>query len=449
VDRYLASLRASAPAYEDPYAPWGGARPALQYGLPPEQPRPDTTGWTTPLADYGMGHVPAGMPPMGAPAHSPWPATIPGGPLPSTPGGTILPGGGGGDARRGAAAFGITDPRAAQRFDAWVDAAHGMGLDYGRAEATAAGGIRWAEENEPADQRGWARSGANLSSYAPNTLNPAQAVSFYGRGGAPNQYQLSGRADVGGNARNLTSIAPPGQAIPDAAHYIVDPLDRAAAHITQAVAGGSTGGQAMAAPGYDPGAGGGVPGLPGAGGGGAGGGLSSYNAGQLLFDPAALQAYIAQQSGTPVGRNTFRDQYTRQAIVPLVQSALESLTGLGGETSADQLGQNLQHYLGLLRGQGGFGAIRGEATAAMGNPELWSNLGLLSDQEAAQRLNQLIGLGTVGTNELFSRAIQARAQNALTQRHVDQAMLPPGADTGTYAEYFKALPWLKMLGGGR
>jgi hypothetical protein len=461
LDRYLASLRASAPTYEDPYAYWGGARPALQYRLPPEQPRPAAGGFTVPLADYGMGHTPAGMPPMGGP---PPINTGPGGPRPSTPGGTILPSGGGGE-------YTFADPAAQQRYGGWLQAADAMGAGLALTPEErqalrdmAAGGIAWAGRNEPG-RGAWAQDPAAAG--APdNTLNPQQALSYLmrlrqhgltwgqvrGRAGGP--FQGSGRADVGGNATDLTSVTPAGAGAPeDAGGYVADWRDRAAAHVVRSM--DQQGAPPMAdqssptyhgTPNNQPY---GVTGAPAAGGGAGGGGLSSYNAGQLLFDPAALQAYIAQQAGTPVGRQTFRDQYTRQAIVPLVQSALESLTGLGGETSADQLGQNLQHYLGLLRGQGGFGAIRGEATAAMGNPELWSNLGLLSDQEAAQRLNQLIGLGTVGTNELFSRAIQARAQNALTQRHVDQAMLPPGADTGTYADYFRGLPWLQMLGGGR
>jgi hypothetical protein len=461
VDRYLASLRASSPTYEDPYASWGGARPALQYGLPPEQPRPDTTDWTTPLADYGMGHAPAGMPAMGAP---PPVNTGPGGPRPSTPGGTILPGGGGGDARRGAAAFGITDPRAAQRFDAWVDAAHGMGLDYGRAEATAAGGIRWAEENEPADQRGWARSGANLSSYAPNTLNPAQAVSFYGRGGAPNQYQLSGRADVGGNARNLTSIAPPGQAIPDAAGYVVDPLDRAAAHITQAVTGGATGGatggttggatmasdtggmrpgnyQQGGTPGYAPatGAGGGVP---------PGGGLGDVNAGYLL-DPqnrAALQAYIAQRGGVSPSTHSLLGNYIYDTVAPMFSSAL---TSLGLDTPGGLQG-NIDQWFQQGRGNTLFSSLRNAAQQRLGSGGFASDLAALGDPRAqAGLLNQLINLTNTGQSALHRAATQQQLIDRQRQFELQSALSQDPTQLGNYMQYFQGLPgWDRLVGGG-
>jgi hypothetical protein len=115
----------------------------------------------------------------------------------------------------------FTNPQAQGRYQGWYDAATSMGLPADVAAAIAGGGIRWAEENEPGKGPGWA--GADLSAYSPNTFNPAQALSFYRRGGLPNQYQWSGRADVGGNARNLTSITPPGLGAPeDATRYIAD-----------------------------------------------------------------------------------------------------------------------------------------------------------------------------------------------------------------------------------
>jgi hypothetical protein len=447
VDRYLASLRAPSPTYEDPYAPWGGARPALQYGLPPEQPRPDTTGWTTPLADYGMGHVPAGMPPMGAPAHAPWPATIPGGPLPSTPGGTILPGGGGGDVRRGAAAFGITDPRAAQRFDAWVDAAHGMGLDYGRAEATAAGGIRWAEENEPADQRGWARSGANLSSYAPNTLNPAQAVSFYGRGGAPNQYQLSGRADVGGNARNLTSIAPPGQAIPDATAYVTDPYQRAADHVTQALGGGTTGGTAMpdqrdptyhATPNNM-----GATGVPATGAGG--GGMDEEALSYLWADPNRMRSYIMQRGGLSGQHNSYAD-YFYNAVAPLLIASLR-MKGTAGDANLGSLDTDLGGLMSSARTPGSnfFGGIAGQARSTLHNQGFLDALGGINAEDAAQRLNSIIGLTQVGNlDNVYAQALAQKAQDATQQLPV---WLAGQHGQGNYIDYIRNQPWLKGLIG--
>jgi hypothetical protein len=114
----------------------------------------------------------------------------------------------------------FTNPEAQGRYQGWYNAATSMGLPADIADRIAGGGIRWAEENEPDKRPGW--SGADLSGYAANTLNPAQALSFYRRGGRPDQYQWSGRADVGGNARNLTSITPPGTAPEDAARYIAD-----------------------------------------------------------------------------------------------------------------------------------------------------------------------------------------------------------------------------------
>jgi hypothetical protein len=451
MDRYLASLRASPPTYEDPYAYWGGTRPALQYGLPPEQPRPDTAGWPSAMTDYGLGHAPAGMPPMGAP--SPTPTGLPGGPRPSTPGGTNFAGGGN-DVRRGAAAFGITDPRAAQRFDAWVDAAHGMGLDYGRAEATAAGGIRWAEENEPADQRGWARSGANLSSYAPNTLNPAQAVSFYGRGGAPNQYQLSGRADIGGNARNLTSIAPPGQAIPDASGYVVDPLDRAAAHITQAVTGGTTGGTAMpdqrdptyhATPNNQ-----GATGVPatGAGGGAPGGGLGDVNAGYLL-DPqnrAALQAYIAQRGGVSPSTHSLLGNYIYDTVAPMFSSAL---TALGLDTAGGLQG-NIDQWFQQGRGNTLFSSLRNAAQQRLGSGGFASDLAALGDPRAqAGLLNQLINLTTTGQSALHRAATQQSLIDRQRQFELQSALSQDPTQLGNYMTYFQGLPgWDQIVAGG-
>jgi hypothetical protein len=115
----------------------------------------------------------------------------------------------------------FTNPEAQSRYQGWYNAATSMGLPADVAEQIAGGGIRWAGENEPGKGPGWA--GADLSAYSPNTFNPAQALSFYARGGLPNQYQWSGRADVGGNARNLTSITPPGLGAPeDATSYIAD-----------------------------------------------------------------------------------------------------------------------------------------------------------------------------------------------------------------------------------
>jgi hypothetical protein len=137
-------------------------------------------------------------------------------------------------------ALSFTDPRAQQRYTGWRGAADAMGaglnltpeerqaLDY-----MAGGGIHWAEENEPDKHPGW--SGADLSGYAANTLNPAQALSYLMRlrrsgrtwgqqlaqPGGP--FQWSGRADVGGNARNLSSVTPAGTGAPeDATNYIAD-----------------------------------------------------------------------------------------------------------------------------------------------------------------------------------------------------------------------------------
>jgi hypothetical protein len=449
LDRYLASLRAPSPTYEDPYAYWGGARPALQYGLPAEQPRPDTAGWPSAMTDYGMGHVPAGMPGMGAP---PPVNTGPGGPRPATPGGTILPGGGGGDARRGAAAFGITDPRAAQRFDAWVDAAHGMGLDYGRAEATAAGGIRWAEENEPVDQRGWARSGANLSSYAPNTLNPAQAVSFYGRGGAPNQYQLSGRADVGGNARNLTSIAPPGQAIPDASGYVVDPLDRAAAHVVRSM--DQQGAPPMADqrdPTYHATPNNmGATGVPatGAGGGAPGGALPDVNAAYLL-DPqnrAALQAYIAQRGGVSPSTHSLLGNYIYDTVAPMFSSAL---TSLGLDTPGGLQG-NIDQWFQQGRGNTLFSSLRNAAQQRLGSGGFASDLAALGDPRAqAGLLNQLINLTTSGTSALHRAATQQQLIDRQRQFELQSGLSQDPTQLGNYMQYFQGLPgWDRLVGGG-
>jgi hypothetical protein len=135
-------------------------------------------------------------------------------------------------------ALSFTDPRAQQRYTGWRGAADAMGaglnltpderqaLDY-----MAGGGMRWAAENEGGP---WG-AGADLSGYAANTLNPAQALSYLMRlrrsgrtwgqqlaqPGGP--FQGSGRADVGGNARNLSSVTPAGTGAPeDATSYIAD-----------------------------------------------------------------------------------------------------------------------------------------------------------------------------------------------------------------------------------
>jgi hypothetical protein len=449
VDRYLASLRASSPTYEDPYAYWGGTRPALQYGLPPEQPRPDTAGWPSATTDYGMGHTPAGMPPMGAP---PPVVTGLGGPRPSTPTGTILPQSPFSlQSRYNAAADrarGYNGENGMGRAQRWLNDLYRMATPQEQqdphfrewAERYAQGGVRWAETHEP----GFGPTGFAHDAATPeNTYNPGQALAAIRAGQDP--------AHVQADQRGLSVV--PGQG------GAADPAQRAADHITQALSGGTTGGATMAdtgggmsgtSPAYAPTAGtrGAMPydqtaATPGP------GALTSTTAGQMLSDPAALQAYIAALGGAPIGDQSFRAQYVRQSLVPMIQASIQTLTGLGGETSADQLGQNIQHYLSMLGGTGGFGQLRGEATKALQNPDLYGNLGLLTDQEAAQRLNQLVGLATAGTGDLYSEAMRQRGLNALSQRHVDQAFLPLGQEAPKYANYFQALPWVQALMGGR
>jgi hypothetical protein len=445
VDRYLASLRASSPTYEDPYAYWGGARPALQYGLPPEQPRPDTAGWPSSMTAYGMGHTPAGVPAMGAP---PPVNTGPGGPLPSTPQGTTFPQASGAtwglQTHYNAAndrASGYNGENGMGRAQRWLNDLYAQATPQERndprftalAERYAGGGIKWAEEH------GFGPAGFDYTGIVSNTYNPGQALAAIRAGQDP--------AHVQADARGLSVVPGRGGAGLGGA---ADPAQRAADHITRTLTGGAT----MATPGYDPGLGGGTAGVPRAGGGGGAGipGLGSLTSDQALYllsDPAAFQAYIASAAGAPIGNQSFRSQFLRGQIVPTVQAAIESLTGLGGETTTDQLGQNIQHYLSMLGGQGGFGRLRGEATSALGNPELWGNLGLLKDQEAAQRLNQIIGLATAGSGDLYGSAMRQRGLNALEQKHLSDMAVPLGQTAPTYSDYFQQLPWVQTLRGGR
>jgi hypothetical protein len=465
VDRYLASLRASSPTYEDPYAYWGGTRPALQYGLPPEQPRPAAGGFTMPLPDYSYGHVPAGMPAMGAP---PPVNTGPGGPRPSTPSGTILPGGGGGE-------YTFADPAAQQRYTGWRAAADalGAGLNLTPDERQAlrdmaAGGIAWAGRNEPG-RAAWAQDPAAAG--APdNTLNPQQALSYLmrlrqhgltwgqvrGRAGGP--FQGSGRADAGGNATDLTSVTPAGAGAPeDAGGYMADWRDRAAAHITQAVTGGTTGGAtggttggtAMpdqrdptyhATPNNQ-----GATGVPAT---GAGGGLPDVNAAYLL-DPqnrAALQAYIAQRGGVSPSTHSLLGNYIYDTVAPMFSSAL---TSLGLDTPGGLQG-NIDQWFQQGRGNTLFSSLRNAAQQRLGSGGFASDLAALGDPRAqAGLLNQLINLTNTGQSALHRAATQQQLIDRQRQFELQSALSQDPTQLGNYMQYFQGLPgWDRLVGGG-
>jgi hypothetical protein len=429
VDRYLASLHGAPPAYEDPFAAYAPARPGPTYGLSPVA-RPDTAVWAGADASYGYGHAPAGLPPMGAP---PPINTGPGGPRPSTPSGTILPGAGGWDLGRfynpaNDRASGYNGENALGRFNRWVNdtlnvaRSRGVAVNPNDVKELARGGIKYAEEH------GFGPTGFDFTGAQSNTLNPGQAVEFLAAGGRPNQYHT--------DARGLT-VGPGG-----------DPYQRAADHVTQALTGGATGGQTMATPGYDPGAGGGgVPGLPGAGG-GAGGALPDINAGYLL-DPqnrAALQAYIASRGGVSPSTHSLLGNYIYDTVAPMFSSAL---TSLGLDTAGGLQGQ-LDQWFQQGRGNTLFSGLRNAAQRRLGSGGFASDLAALGDPRAqAGLLNQLINLTTTGQSALHRAATQQSLIDRQRQFELQSALSQDPQQLTNYMTYFQGLPdWQRIVGGG-
>jgi len=162
-------------------------------------------------------------------------------------------------------------------------------------------------------------------------------------------------------------------------------------------------------------------------------GTSTAYSAALAANKAQRMARLYELLG--IGNPSSRRSFGGQALSKQADNfdAWNTATqGLGGEMVNDDVEGSLAKFAGYLRGQGGFGKIRDDATAALNNPTIWDNL---DDDEVAQRVSQLLGLQSVGRSDLMGRVYGNQLDDALGMFLNQYNAASRGSDTAPDARF--------------